>query len=76
MTTEFSETIHILESLQKPKKIGIMSSCGKKHNFLCKPNDDLRKDRRLMDLNTMINALLQNDKESRMRGLRIFIEKR
>jgi len=72
----FNEVIDIMPSLQKPKKIGIMSSCGKRYSFLCKPNDDLRKDSRVMDLNSMINKLLQSDVESRERGLRtLYIEK-
>jgi len=35
------------------------------HPFLCKPKDDLRKDSRMMEFNTMINRLLKKDEESR-----------
>jgi len=57
--------------MQKPRKIGIMGSDGKVYPFLCKPKDDLRKDARLMEFNSMINKLLKKDSESRRRNLHI-----
>ena len=58
-----------MPSLQKPRKIVIMGSDGKRYAFLCKPKDDLRKDARLMEFDSMINKLLQADSESRRRRL-------
>jgi serine/threonine-protein kinase ATR len=62
-----------MNSLQKPKKITIMGTDGKDYIFLCKPKDDLRKDARLMEFNTMINKLLHKNAESRKRHLRKII---
>lgn len=61
-----------MSSLQKPRKIGIVGSDGRVYPFLCKPKDDLRKDARLMEFNSMINKLLKKDSESRRRNLRKF----
>ncbi|KAL4939554.1 hypothetical protein BDV06DRAFT_34599 [Aspergillus oleicola] len=61
----------ILNSLQKPRKIGIRGSDGKIYNILCKPKDDLRKDQRLMEFNNMINRFLKKDVESSKRRMYI-----
>lgn len=53
----------------RPRKITINDSTGKTHFFLCKPKDDLRKDARLMEFNSMINKLLKKDHDSRKRQL-------
>lgn len=59
----------IMPSLQRPKKLVFIGSDGKAYPFLCKPHDDLRKDARVMDLNSMINKLLKSASESRRRQL-------
>ncbi|KAL8556534.1 hypothetical protein ACS0TY_004111 [Phlomoides rotata] len=66
-----ADEAEILSSLQRPKKIILMGSDGKEHPFLCKPKDDLRKDARMMEFNTMINRLLSKSPESRRRKLYI-----
>lgn len=38
------DTVEVMISLQKPKKIALRGSDGKLYTFLCKPQDDLRKD--------------------------------
>lgn len=63
----FEPTIDIMVSLQKPRKIVILGSDGKRYAFLCKPKDDLRKDARLMEFDSMINKLLQSNSEARKR---------
>lgn len=65
----FHDYIEIMNSLQKPRKVIMKSSNGEMFNFLCKPKDDLRKDARLMDFDSMINKLLQSSPESRRRKL-------
>ncbi|WVR07527.1 hypothetical protein IAU60_004569 [Kwoniella sp. DSM 27419] len=65
----FEDRVDIMQSLQKPKKLVFIGSDGKRYPFLCKPHDDLRKDARLMDLNSMINKLLKSGSESRRRQL-------
>lgn len=55
------DTIEILPSLQKPKKITFNGSDGRLYVMMCKPKDDLRKDCRLMEFNTIVNKLLHKD---------------
>ncbi|QSS66872.1 phosphatidyl inositol 3-kinase [Histoplasma capsulatum] len=61
----------VLNSLQKPRKISIRGSDGNIYSLLCKPKDDLRKDQRLMEFNSMINRFLKRDVESSKRRLYI-----
>lgn len=68
---DFGETIEVMHSLQRPRKIIIKASNGKSYAFLCKPKDDLRKDARLMEFDSMINNLLQSNPDSRKRRLYI-----
>ncbi|ELR24308.1 serine-protein kinase ATR family protein [Acanthamoeba castellanii str. Neff] len=49
----------------------MVGSDGQEYLFLCKPKDDLRKDCRMMEFNTMINKLLKKHPETRRRKLRI-----
>ncbi|SPO21770.1 related to serine-protein kinase atr [Ustilago trichophora] len=65
----FEDTIEVMNSLQKPRKVMIVGSDGHRYPFLCKPKDDLRKDARLMEFDSMINKLLQSQPESRKRKL-------
>nr|WPS94695.1 serine/threonine-protein kinase [Naematelia aurantialba] len=65
------DKIEVMPSMQKPKKLVFIGSDGKRYPFLCKPHDDLRKDARLMDFNSMINKLLKGASESRRRRLYI-----
>ncbi|XP_068136880.1 serine/threonine-protein kinase ATR isoform X2 [Hyperolius riggenbachi] len=67
----FGDVVEILPSLQKPKKITLKGSDGKSYIMMCKPADDLRKDCRLMEFNSLINKLLRKDAESRRRELHI-----
>ncbi|PWN39253.1 hypothetical protein IE81DRAFT_40965 [Ceraceosorus guamensis] len=67
----FDATIDIMPSLQKPRKVIMLGSDGKRYPFLCKPKDDLRKDARLMEFDSMINKLLQADSQARRRRLHI-----
>nr|ODO02228.1 serine/threonine-protein kinase ATR [Cryptococcus depauperatus CBS 7855] len=66
---DVDDRVEIMPSLQRPKKLVFIGNDGRKYSFLCKPHDDLRKDARLMDLNTMINKLLKSASESRRRQL-------
>jgi serine/threonine-protein kinase ATR len=55
--------------LQRPKKVTIIGNDGKSYIFLCKPEDDLRKDSRLMEFNSIVNKLLKKDSDARKRKL-------
>lgn len=67
----FDPTVEVLASMAKPKKIVIRGSDGKGYTMICKPKDDLRKDCRLMEFNSLVNRCLYRDLESRRRGLHI-----
>eukprot|EP00043_Microstomoeca_roanoka_P020156 m.239200 g.239200 ORF g.239200 m.239200 type:complete len:1001 (-) comp17118_c1_seq9:1951-4953(-) len=67
----FDDKVQVLSSLQRPRKILIIGSDGRQVPFLCKPDDDLRKDNRIMDFNSIINKLLKGDAAARERQLRI-----
>jgi serine/threonine-protein kinase ATR len=41
----FGDKIDVLQSLMQPVVIRILGSNGSEYKFLCKPKDDLRKDR-------------------------------
>ena len=69
--TAFSDDVLVLSSLQRPRKLTVRGSDGKQYGLLCKPKDDLRKDQRLMEFNTMINRALQRDAEASKRRLYI-----
>ncbi|EIN10974.1 hypothetical protein PUNSTDRAFT_63830 [Punctularia strigosozonata HHB-11173 SS5] len=68
---EFHDEIEVMRSLAKPRKISILGDNGTTYMFLGKPKDDLRKDARLMDFNSIINKLLKSNSESRRRQLHI-----
>ncbi|KAJ0177282.1 hypothetical protein K1T71_007291 [Dendrolimus kikuchii] len=65
------ETITILPSLQKPRKVTLKGSDGKSYIIMLKPRDDLRKDYRLMEFNGVVNRFLQDAPETRRRRLYI-----
>lgn len=54
------DRIDIIFSMQKPKKLTFKGSDGKTYPFLCKPNDDLRKDYRLIELFDLVNELFKS----------------
>jgi len=65
------DTVDVLASLQRPKKVTLRGSDGRRYAVLCKPKDDLRKDARLMEFNGIVNRCLRRDAESRRRALHI-----
>ncbi|KAJ9633386.1 serine/threonine-protein kinase M1 [Knufia peltigerae] len=69
--SSFVDEALVLSSLQKPRKLTIRGSDGILYNVLAKPKDDLRKDQRLMEFNTMINRFLKRDVDAAKRRLYI-----
>jgi serine/threonine-protein kinase ATR len=67
----FEDSVLVLSSLQRPKKVTVKGSDGKMYGLLCKPKDDLRKDQRLMEFNGVINRALKRDAEASKRRLYI-----
>lgn len=68
---KFDPQVTILESMQRPRKVYIIGTDMRKYSILCKPNDDLRKDGKLMEFATVMDRLLRNDFESEKRDLSI-----
>ncbi|KAF0991800.1 hypothetical protein HZS_2997, partial [Henneguya salminicola] len=68
-----NERIDVLSSLIRPKKIILVASDGKKYAMLCKPKDDLRRDNRLMEFNSLVNKLLNKNAKARKRNLSIHL---
>ena len=67
----FLDEALVLASLQKPRKMSIRGSDGHIYAILAKPKDDLRKDQRLMEFDTMINRFLKRDIDASKRKLYI-----
>lgn len=69
----FDETVEVLRSKERPKKIQILGSDGKWYRFLIKKevDSDIRKDSRMMELNSVVNRLFIKDPETRKRNLRL-----
>ncbi|KZF22699.1 hypothetical protein L228DRAFT_247070 [Xylona heveae TC161] len=67
----FLDDVLILNSLQRPRKLSVKGSDGRVYGLLCKPKDDLRKDQRLMEFDSMINRALKKDAEASKRRLYI-----
>lgn len=58
------DRVDVIMSMQKPKKITFKGSDGRSYSFLCKPNDDLRKDYRMVELFDLMNDLFKQHKSS------------
>ena len=67
----FEDTIEVLSSLQRPKKIVIRGSDGQLYPFLCKSQDDLRVDSRCLDFCHLFNKCMKKNSETRRRQLNI-----
>lgn len=65
----FLDEVDVMSSLQKPRKITAVGSDGVCYTFLCKPKDDLRKDAKVMEFNSLVNTLLKKDREANRRDL-------
>ena len=61
----------MLNSLVRPKKFTFIGSDKKSYIMLSKPDDDLRKDARLMEITNLVNVLLNKNYESHRRNLHI-----
>lgn len=65
----FLDEVDVMSSLQKPRKVTAVGSDGVYYTFLCKPKDDLRKDAKVMEFNSLVNTLLKKDREANRRDL-------
>ncbi|XP_016978995.2 serine/threonine-protein kinase ATR [Drosophila rhopaloa] len=67
----FQESVLILRSAAKPKKLTIRCSDGQDYDVLVKPKDDLRRDARLMEFNGLVKRYLHQNAPARQRRLHI-----
>eukprot|EP01028_Stygiella_incarcerata_P001031 TRINITY_DN1162_c1_g1_i4.p1 TRINITY_DN1162_c1_g1~~TRINITY_DN1162_c1_g1_i4.p1 ORF type:complete len:2462 (+),score=563.59 TRINITY_DN1162_c1_g1_i4:483-7388(+) len=66
---KFDSRFHVMASKQRPIRIGLEDDLGQEYMFLCKYDDDLRKDAKVMELCGIMNRLLWKDAHARGRGL-------
>lgn len=67
----FHDKVRVLSSMQQPKRIKVTGTNGAAYYLLFKPNDDLRKDNKVMEFATIMNGLLQKNFETQQRNLSI-----
>lgn len=65
------DELHVLQSLQRPRRVTLLGSDGKPYLIMMKPDDDLRKDFRLMEFNAVVKQYLHQNSEARQRRLNI-----
>eukprot|EP00457_Paulinella_chromatophora_P000061 gb/GEZN01000061.1/.p1 GENE.gb/GEZN01000061.1/~~gb/GEZN01000061.1/.p1 ORF type:complete len:2707 (+),score=463.21 gb/GEZN01000061.1/:107-8227(+) len=58
----FVPSLKVIESKQRPRRISVMGSDGQQYDFLLKGHEDLRQDKRVMQLFGLVDTLLANDK--------------
>ncbi|PWV18739.1 putative phosphatidylinositol 3-related kinase [Trypanosoma cruzi] len=59
------DRVTIMSSLQKPKRITVVSDEGERVLFLCKARDEPRKDMRMMEIASLMNTFFLTDPEPR-----------
>lgn len=69
--TGMLDELTVLPSLQKPRRVTLRGSDGNKYTIMMKPKDDLRKDFRLMEFNSVVKQYLHQNSEARQRHLNI-----
>lgn len=68
---QFSPTLSVITSKQRPRKLSIKGSDGREYQYLLKGHEDLRQDERVMQLFDLVNMLLEADAETFKRHLSI-----
>ena len=61
---EFSPTLQVIPSKQRPRKLCLRGSNGQEFQFLLKGHEDLRQDERVMQLFGLVNTLLLNNSDT------------
>jgi FKBP12-rapamycin complex-associated protein len=67
----FNQTLSIIPSKQRPRKLVWVGSDGQNYTFLLKGHEDLRQDERVMQLFGLVNTLLANSAETSRHDLSI-----
>lgn len=68
---QFHSTLNVISSKQRPRKLTITGSNGMEYTYLLKGHEDLRQDERVMQLTSLINTLLAQDRSTSERNLSI-----
>jgi hypothetical protein len=63
--------VQVMLSLSRPKRMHFLGSDGYKYRFLSKPNDDLRRDMRVMEYANLLNRLFADDPATAQRGMKV-----
>ena len=63
------DSVGVMKTKVQPKKIVIVDSFGKSHPFLCKLDEDMRIDSRVMEIFSLINKILKHSPDARRRRL-------
>ncbi|VEU23256.1 DEKNAAC104384 [Brettanomyces naardenensis] len=69
--SKFDPIFSVITSKQRPRKLSIVGSDGKKYQFVLKGHEDIRQDSLVMQLFGLVNTLLANDSECFKRHLDI-----
>ena len=69
--SRFVRRLKVIESKQRPRKLSILGSDAKEYTFLLKGHEDLRQDKRVMQLFGLVNTMLSNDADTSQKDLRI-----
>lgn len=67
----FVPSLTVIGSKQRPRKLQIKGSDGTDYVFLLKGHEDLRQDKRVMQLFGLVNTLLANDRVTAKKDLQI-----
>lgn len=68
---EFFSTVYVLLSKQRPRRLGIDASNGKRYWFLLKGHEDMRQDERVMQFIGLIDAIFIMENSTSSLGLSI-----
>lgn len=66
-----SVQVMLMQSKSMPKRIHFTGSDGERYRFLAKPDDDLRRDMRVMEFASLLNRLLEGDTNTRRRDMQV-----
>lgn len=66
---QFHPRVYVMPSKQKPRRLGLDASDGKKYRFLLKGHEDMRQDERVMQFIGLIDTIFMSDNEATSVGL-------
>lgn len=69
--TGIRDDLSVLPSLQRPRRVTLRGSDGNDYVIMMKPRDDLRRDFRLMEFNSVVKRYLHQNADARQRRLNI-----